>query len=75
MKKLTTVKRIEKLEREVGLLGAEPDILALNPREDYIFIFPEKTPEEEMQSYVSKFVSHPNILVVAADHLKVIEIK
>lgn len=66
--------KIQQLEEHIRKLESRPDILALKPGQDYLIVFPEKTPEDEIQKVAQYYAGRPDILIVASDHLNIIQL-
>jgi hypothetical protein len=67
-------KRVELLEERIRVLESRPDILKLNANDNYILLVPESTPEEQVVELVAQLSRYQNVVVIAADHLKVVQV-
>lgn len=63
----SVLKRIEALEKR-------PDILALDPDQDYIILVPRTTTDDDWKALDKALARSPNVVAIEGDSVKIISV-
>ena len=66
--------KLEELEARVVVIEGRPNILQLDDSCTYLITVPNSTLDEEFNSLKSALAKYHNAVLVACDHIKIIEI-